>query len=563
MVELEYSSLRNLLRTLHSQYADGKVRFSLKRVKNMLCILIKHHLLIVETVNEDSPAFANSTEQTAFLYSIDIDEAIWRMKFPKFLVLAQTRFGTLGEVIAENLIFSGSLRFPQLIEAIQADSRVIDNTEEEIKSTFIKLVHAKFILSVKPLTPKPRAEQAIYGKASSGTTKAISAILSTNVANVKQQHYVKAGATSSSATAASASAATATASGTKKRGRKSAASSNVAASAAAAMNMLPVELRMAMTAANQTSTHDGEEEEWNDGTGVASSSTALPDPKRRRGLPQSLEIDGNQIDVSVRWRLHPESLLVAQKHDLCQTFIEEQHGAIAGCISKVIMQKSTAYEVDYHAAASKPMTFQELSQQLKKVEAFPKNIDETMLRNLLELMRLSASRAITRTDQAHDGSQYLINYDALLAAIKRRSIHQIAVGKFGPDTARILELLLRGGRLEQQIIVDKIIMPARETRERLYALFMANWISYHELSKRGDYSASSSFFFWYIDGDRLASSMLQLLYKALYNVHVRLEIEIKKGNEAQVGQQQCEERMQVLYYSLLQLDDTLLILDQL
>lgn len=65
-----------------------------------------------------------------------------------------------------------------------------------------------------------------------------------------------------------------------------------------------------------------------------------------------------------------------------------------------------------------------------------------------------------------------MNYEGIFLSLRRRTIHSIAIGRFGPQSARILELLLRNSYLEQQQVTDKVILPARETRERLYSLFL-------------------------------------------------------------------------------------------
>ena len=60
---------------------------------------------------------------------------------------------------------------------------------------------------------------------------------------------------------------------------------------------------------------------------------------------------------------------------------------------------------------------------------------------------------------------------ALISYAKRHAIHQIAVNRYGKYSGRIVELLQRKKYLEQQQIADLAIMPARETRERIYKLY--------------------------------------------------------------------------------------------
>jgi hypothetical protein len=65
-----------------------------------------------------------------------------------------------------------------------------------------------------------------------------------------------------------------------------------------------------------------------------------------------------------------------------------------------------------------------------------------------------------------------VNFENIISAMRRRTILQIAQGRFGIASGRIIELLQRNKYLEQQTVSDRAILPARETRERLYRLYL-------------------------------------------------------------------------------------------
>jgi hypothetical protein len=67
---------------------------------------------------------------------------------------------------------------------------------------------------------------------------------------------------------------------------------------------------------------------------------------------------------------------------------------------------------------------------------------------------------------------YLVNFEGIVSALRRRTIQQIAQGRFGVASGRIIELLQRHKYLEQQTVGERAILPARETRERLYRLYL-------------------------------------------------------------------------------------------
>ncbi len=176
---------------------------------------------------------------------------------------------------------------------------------------------------------------------------------------------------------------------------------------------------------------------------------------------------------------------------------------------------------------------------------------------------------VDQTDKNDIHTRFVINYEGIFSALRRRTIHSIAIGRFGQQSARILELLLRNPYLEQQVITDRAILPARETRERLYALFLNGWVSYQELSKRSDFSASSSAFFWYVDSNKMQQVVMEHCHRALFNLLVRRQQEISVfqtpillSKEDEILHRQHQYRIELLNFAEQQLDQTLVILEQ-
>jgi hypothetical protein len=50
------------------------------------------------------------------------------------------------------------------------------------------------------------------------------------------------------------------------------------------------------------------------------------------------------------------------------------------------------------------------------------------------------------------------------------------------------------------------------------------WVNYVELSKRCDFNPASSYFFWFLDNDRMQSAIVDHLYQAMYNLKIRYAI---------------------------------------
>ena len=113
--------------------------------------------------------------------------------------------------------------------------------------------------------------------------------------------------------------------------------------------------------------------------------------------------------------------------------------------------------------------------------------------------------------------------------MRRRLIHAIAEERFGYQSARIVELLQCKNYLEQQKISDMAILPAKEGRERLYTLYQNQWVDYMEVSKRGDFNPSNTYFFWTLSKDQLIENLLNAQYGTVFNLRSRYLKELSDG----------------------------------
>lgn len=162
------------------------------------------------------------------------------------------------------------------------------------------------------------------------------------------------------------------------------------------------------------------------------------------------------------------------------------------------------------------------------------SIDLKTLSLLLETMRCDSTGVVDKVlcddkNMSSRSPHYLVNKTAILQAVRRRLIHAIAEERFGYQSARIVELLQCKNYLEQQKISDMAILPAKEGRERLYDLYQNHWVDYMEVSKRGDFNPSNTYFFWTLSTEKLIDNLLNAQYGAVYNLRCRYLKEIADG----------------------------------
>jgi DNA-directed RNA polymerase III subunit RPC3 len=84
--------------------------------------------------------------------------------------------------------------------------------------------------------------------------------------------------------------------------------------------------------------------------------------------------------------------------------------------------------------------------------------------------------AASNIAESGDGGKYVINMGNLTDCIKQRSVDSIIKNKFGKESARICRVLLEKKMLEQKQIAELAMIPAKDTRERLYKMLAANYV---------------------------------------------------------------------------------------
>jgi hypothetical protein len=385
-------------------------KIPIKKLRQSLLILIKHHLVITEVLPEDvSQATSFSKiEMSGLVYRVDLISVIRRLKYGQMLQYTSSHYSHVAEILVENLMVHGSMTITQLISTMLLDPRV-NADEEELKLTFNKLVQDRFVILHPPLEVKTRSQAQAF-QTISAAARTVNSILAINAG---------AGSASSSAAVAAAAAAL-SADGKKgpvKRGRKATG----AAATSDATSFLPAELRAAAAAASQPAAAP---------TAIpAAIDESAPAAKKRRivrgtaaaaaavssGIGHGATsatgsgpevatpmLSDSVVNPDSRWKVGVEQFLKIQKHKVCVEFIQEQCGGLAEVIAKVVLKQSIQQEVDAHAPRSMTFSLFELQQSLKEHQASTSSgaatipTDFATLRDVLEVMRHSSIKAILK-----------------------------------------------------------------------------------------------------------------------------------------------------------------------
>ncbi|CAM9214255.1 unnamed protein product, partial [Ectocarpus fasciculatus] len=221
-----------------------------------------------------------------------------------------------------------------------------------------------------------------------------------------------------------------------------------------------------------------------------------------------------------------------ERNQICVKVVAERMGKMAEAIVHYVLSRSigvemTAPQVTTH---SSPCRLSDIVSSLNAGSVGGRT-DHSMaqVRRILEVMRcdrmsvVSLSRAAE--DTSADDAAYIVNIQAILKFLKQKTAHSIVCEKFGDVSGRIFELLLDKKYLDQQRIGDLAIAPSREVRSRMYNMYKANFVDYIDVSKRADFNSLSTIFLWFVDMVKYEDAVLDLVFKAIYNLRVRSQFE--------------------------------------
>lgn len=243
----------------------------------------------------------------------------------------------------------------------------------------------------------------------------------------------------------------------------------------------------------------------------------------------------------VLWMVGWAQLADEECNALCISVTVQRMGAVGGRVVQLLLNNQAG---GYSAGSPAHMSVADIHRGLRdmnrvdtaagKGDPSIDSIDLKTLSLLLETMRCDSTGVLDKVlceDKTAGGRSphYLVNKAAILQAVRRRLIHAIAEERFGYQSARIVELLQCKNYLEQQKISDMAILPAKEGRERLYDLYQNQWVDYVEISKRGDFNPSNTYFFWTLSTEKLIDNLLNAQYGTVYNLRCRYMKEIADG----------------------------------
>ena len=120
IIRHDNNSITEIIRYFSRQSHQSKNAIKASQIRDSLLILLQQNCLQLEP---DTSVELIDGQASVFLYRVNLDMVINRLRFPKFLSIVDNLYGELAVKLVEDLIFHGRLRFDQVVEDVVAQQK--------------------------------------------------------------------------------------------------------------------------------------------------------------------------------------------------------------------------------------------------------------------------------------------------------------------------------------------------------------------------------------------------------------------------------------------------------
>ncbi|EQC34340.1 hypothetical protein SDRG_08112 [Saprolegnia diclina VS20] len=511
------------------------------QLKAGLLKMLQHNMLDIKShwANGNAHKKTAQTKQPYTLrYTLNHDEVLRRLRFARYIELASSVFGEEGAIIMEELLVCGRLRLDQSIEAMafnlaQARRAADGNSEDDVdadeldalkatlRSTFLEMAKNRYIVRVHPLDLNNKHADDPFADEAEVAFEKLAAAASSPSSSSKAAPKSK--AKKPSADTVELDDGFSVRRGTKRKAK------------APPKDVVPIEVQLMMQA-----------EEAEASTPPAATSAPVSSGGRRRrkeaklpSTPTSLLDNGQGDDVSLKeenaiWRAGVAQLTRELRHRACIKFAKESVNDVAEVIVQAMLHASSPHERGEAEPTSFPMTARDLF-KLPSVDAVIPHTSRDrwkLLLNYLTAMCQHPSGMLTKTapeafaaNKTGDGGTYAVHMQNVVSTLERKTVHAFVQDTYGTASARILRVVYEQRQAEEKTIGELALLPASETRSRLFGLFQAKLIQMQEIPKRADYNPQYTLYCWSVDHKALIRRLVERIEISLVHLRTRRQSE--------------------------------------
>ncbi|TKA53401.1 hypothetical protein B0A53_04387 [Rhodotorula sp. CCFEE 5036] len=128
-------------------------------------------------------------------------------------------------------------------------------------------------------------------------------------------------------------------------------------------------------------------------------------------------------------------------------------------------------------------------------------------------------------------AKWAVDWAMLGKAMKRSLVEAVIRDKLGDKAIRCWRILEAKGKLEEKHLARLAFLPVKEAREVLSQLSSAGLIEPQEIPRSADRAPSRTIYLWFVDFNKVVTSLIHHHYKALANLQAQRQhqLELRRG----------------------------------
>ncbi|GAA5833381.1 hypothetical protein JCM11251_003478 [Rhodosporidiobolus azoricus] len=132
--------------------------------------------------------------------------------------------------------------------------------------------------------------------------------------------------------------------------------------------------------------------------------------------------------------------------------------------------------------------------------------------------------------QQGEGShaKWAVNWALLGRAMKRALVEALIKEKLGQPAIRCWRIMEAKGKLDEKHLARLAFLSVKEAREVLGRLSSSGFVEPQEIPRSADRAPSRTLFLWFVDFNKVVTSLVSHHYKALANVQSQRQVQVEK-----------------------------------
>ncbi|THV07850.1 hypothetical protein K435DRAFT_815128 [Dendrothele bispora CBS 962.96] len=280
----------------------------------------------------------------------------------------------------------------------------------------------------------------------------------------------------------------------------------------------------------------------------------------KRKTMSDMSQDDTVVDDTVYFRVNPEKFAIHLRNELIEKAARERFNEGAALVVRAILKLTENNQFDVSEVKTDPISIsnitlhlsspsdeEKLSSGLIFSSSSSKKIsNSTCIKEYIGMLSSadnptsqgSAAKFLSTTrassGRGGGGGKIQVEFDVIIRRLRRRVLESVAREKYGTEGLRIVRLLLDEGKMDEKQIAKSTLMPPQSIRPLLTSLSSDSLVSTYPVPKTSDRNPTRTFYLWYVDLATAYSTILDKMYKTLFNIYARREEERESGANGMV-----------------------------